>query len=390
MSIDLSKYQNTSAVLREKPNGQTDMRSGKGGIMDFLNKDIALFGKELSDKQKERFYSELYTLFDSGVDIKTALELLQHGKRKKKELELYAQISKSVMGGSGLSEALENTSKFSAYEYKSIGIGEESGQLQAVLEELQAFFLRKMKLKKQFISAIAYPGFVFMVAIGVIWFMLVLVVPMFSDVYSRFGGELPWLTQSIVGLSETFGAQFKYWLVGLLILIIFFYTQRKKVWFRKYSAAFAIRIPIVGKVIQLVFLGRFCQSMSLLIASKTPLVQTIGLIREMISWYPMEAALEKVQDDLQRGIPLNQSMGQFPEKTFPAQLVALVKVAEEVNQLDRMFDKLAQQYSNEVEHKTGLIGSLLEPIMIIFIGLIVGIILVAMYLPMFDLSNKIG
>ncbi|MEM9023679.1 MAG: type II secretion system F family protein, partial [Bacteroidota bacterium] len=129
-------------------------------------------------------------------------------------------------------------------------------------------------------------------------------------------------------------------------------------------------------------------SMHLLTASQTPLVEALNLVEKMISFYPMEAALPHIRNGILQGEALHASLARFP--VFNKRMVSLIKVAEEVNQLDMIFEKLSHQYSDEVEHQTGMIGSVIEPIMIIFIAVFVGFILIAMYLPLFELSTTIG
>jgi type IV pilus assembly protein PilC len=141
-------------------------------------------------------------------------------------------------------------------------------------------------------------------------------------------------------------------------------------------------------MISKIYLARFCQSMNLLISSKTPLVTAIELVKKMIGFYPIEISLEIMQEDIMKGQPLHISLSKF--KIYNKRMVSLIKVAEEVNQLDTMFAKLAKQYTDEVEHETSILGSLIEPIMIIFLGLLVALILVAMYLPLFQMSNTVG
>jgi len=354
--------------------------------MAFLNKDIKLGGNKLNDRKKERFYSELETLLKAGVDIRSALALIEE-EQKKKDIPHYRLIREKVTEGAGLSEALAVGKTFTTYEQFSIRIGEESGRLNEVLAQLSEYFQGKIKLKKQLTSALSYPLFVFAVSIGVVFFMLKYIVPMFADVLSRGDNELPALTQFIVDLSEKTAANFHYILLSVVALAAVLFLIRNKPRFRAITAAIVLRIPILGDTIRMVYLGRFSQAMHLLMASRTPLTESITLVRQMISFYPIEIALSSVREDLVKGHALHTSLGGF--KIFPRRMIQLIKVAEEVNQLDVMFEKLAKQYTNEVEHRTGLLGSLLEPIMIIFIAAVVGVILIAMYMPLFDMSARI-
>ncbi|HLC83713.1 MAG TPA: type II secretion system F family protein [Bacteroidia bacterium] len=378
--IDLNKLKSTPSSVVSK---QTEE-----GTFDFLNKDIKFFGSGFSDKKKERFYSELAILFTSGVDIRSALELIEEEQTKEKDKLLFAQIKESIIAGAGLSAAIEKTGMFTAYEFYSIQIGEESGRLTEVLQELSIFFAKKIQQKRQLTSALSYPAVVFVASFGAIFFMMKFVVPMFSDVFKRFKGDLPYFTKLIIRLSHAFENYSFYFFIAFVILIVFLYSQRKTVWFRKASANVLLRTPIIGSMISKIYLARFCQSMNLLISAKTPLVTAIDLVKKMVGFYPIEISLESIQEDVMKGQPLHTSLAKF--KIYNKRMISLIKVAEEVNQLDTMFSKLAKQYTDEVEHQTSILGSLIEPIMIIFLGLLVAIILVAMYLPLFQMGNMVG
>lgn len=358
------------------------------GTLDFLNKDLKLFEGGFSDKKKERFYSELCILFSAGVDIRSALELIEEEQTKEKDKILFATIKESIIAGAGLSKAVEQTGMFSPYEYYSIQIGEESGSLTKVLQELSYFYSKKIQQKRQLISALSYPAVVFSASFGAIFFMMKFVVPMFADVFKRFKGELPYFTRLIIRLSDAFSNYSLCLFVGITIIVVFLYSKRRTVWFRKLSADVLLRTPIMKDMISKIYLARFCQSMNLLISAKTPLVTAIDLVKKMVGFYPIEVSLETIQEDILKGQPLHLSLSKF--KIYNRRMISLIRVAEEVNQLDAMFARLAKQYSDEVEHQTSILGSLIEPIMIIFLGLLVAIILVAMYLPLFQMSSTVG
>ncbi len=377
--IDLTKLQSKKASVSVDE---------KKSMFDFLNKDIAFFSSKFGDKKKERFYSELCILFEAGVDIRSSLELIEEEQIKEKDKQVFSSIKNAVTSGASLSKAIEQTGLFTPYEFYSLQIGEESGRLSEVLKELTLFFSKKIKQKRQLTSALSYPAVVFVASFGAIFFMLKFVVPMFADVFKRFKGELPYFTKVIIRLSDTFSAYSFYFIIGLTGLVSFFYLKRKTIWFRKASAQFLLHAPIVKTMIGKIYLARFCQSMNLLISAKTPLVTAIELVKKMVGFYPIEVSLDTVQNDIMAGQQLHVSLSKF--KIYNRRMISLIKVAEEVNQLDTMFAKLAQQYSDEVEHQTSIMGSLIEPIMIIFLGLLVAIILVAMYLPMFQMSSTVG
>ena len=357
-------------------------------LFELLNKDISFSSNKLNDKKKEAFYHELGILFSAGVDIKSALELIEEEQTKPKEKALFATIKERVIAGGSLSEAIKESGKFSNYEYYSIQIGEETGKLPLVLHELAGFYLNKIKQSRQIVSALSYPVLVLATSVGAILFMMNYIVPMFADIFKRFGGDLPWITSFILSISNTISSYFYLFVLMVISVIIVVVTQREKEWYRKFISNMVLRLPFVGDMLQKIYLARFCHSMTLLIGSKIPLVRALSLVKQMIGFYPLEQSLIQIEKDILHGGSLHQSMSKFP--IYLKRMVSLVKVGEEVNQLEMFFDKIGKQYTEDVEHQTGIISSLMEPIMIIFLGLIVGVILIAMYLPLFKLSSNFG
>jgi type IV pilus assembly protein PilC len=379
MAIEIRK---NSAVAAERSLPRTNKLS------ELLNKNISFGSKGLNDRKKERFYSELRILFSSGVDIRSALELLGEEQSKEHEKKMYAEIRSSVISGDSFSEALHRTGRFSDYEYYSLKIGEESGKLNEVLLELNNYFSGKIRQKRLLTKALSYPVLLFLTSIGAIAFMLSFVVPMFSDVFKRFKGDLPYFTKVIIGLSHSFSRYFSWFLLVALIMAIVIHTQKKKSWYRRLTSDVLLRIPVVKDLVSRIYLARFCQSMQLLIASRTPLINAIDLVKKMIGFYPIEMSLEMVREDVMKGKTLYESLSRYP--IYNKRLLSLIRVAEEVNQLDKMFERLASQYADEVEHQITILSSLVEPLMILFLGVIITLILIAMYLPMFKLGSVVG
>jgi type IV pilus assembly protein PilC len=293
---------------------------------------------------------------------------------------------KRVLEGESLSDAMEKSGNFTPYEFYSIKIGEESGKMNDVLKDLGIYFTKKIKQRKQFTSALTYPTLVLVTAILAVLFMMNFIVPMFVDVFKRFKGDLPALTKAVVTISEWFTSYIGLILLIFVTLVIVLYILRKKEWYQRISSTILLKLPLIGALIHKIYLARFCQSMALLIGSKTPMLKAIQLVKNMIDFYPYHKALTIIENDILYGKPLYESMEQF--EIFDRRTISLTKVAEEINQLDVVFSKLNEQYSDELEHRIGMLSSLLEPAMIIFVGLLVGIILIAMYMPMFQLGTS--
>ncbi|GAB3909929.1 type II secretion system F family protein [Mucilaginibacter boryungensis] len=377
-SIDISRYQQKKTQRKKTPAGDD--------LFAFLNKDMSFGKKELNDKKKEQLYLELSSLLHAGINLKSSLELITADQSKEQDKQLFLTIQKNVIAGTSFSEALHQTGKFSLYETFSIQIGEETGKLIEVLQDLAKFYQNKIKQRRKIVSALTYPCIVLSTSLGAVFFMLKFIVPMFGDIFKRFGGHLPWITEKIISISNALQSNFLPFLVLVIAIAVFVFFARTKDAFRRISTKLLLKIPIIGGLVQKIYLARFCNSMRLLINAKLPLLKAIGLIRQMIRFYPLETSLKHVEEDIMKGKALYQSLQQFD--IYPAKMIQLVKVGEETNQMDYFFAKISEQYIEEVEYKTTTLSSAMEPLIIIFLGLIVGVILISMYLPLFQMSNS--
>ena len=368
-----------------------DRSGAKGKNLDFsevLKKDIELFGSKFDNKRKEWFYSELAILLSAGVDTRAALELIAGEAKKGREKVICETLLSEVISGKSISHVMQQFKEFSSYEYHSVEIGEETGQLAEVLNELALFYAGQVKLKRQILNTLSYPIVVILIAFGTVYFMLTTVVPMFKDIFKRVGGDLPASTQLMISLSEKFSAYAGVFILVLATGVFLLYTQRRQLWYRKLFSRVVLKIPLLGPLIAKIYLTRFCHSMKLLLRARTKLIDAIELVEKMIDFYPIEIALREVRADIFKGNTLYASLKKHP--IFSTRMVSLIKVAEEVNQSDLIFEKLAKQLSEEVDHQNAIVGKLIEPVFIIVLGLIIGFILVSMYLPLFQLSTSVG
>ena len=377
-SIDVSRYEKKKAL---SPAVKTE-----GGLVAFLNRDISFGSRELNDKKKEYLYLELSSLLLAGINLKSSFELITTGLSNEKDKELYRNIQDAVLKGVTFSQALQQTGRFSLYEVFSLQIGEETGKLVEVLQDLAKFYQNKIKQRRKIVSALTYPCVVMSTSLAAVFFMLKFVVPMFGDVFKRFGGHLPWITEKIIGISTAMENNFWRFIILVILVTVFILRTRKTEQFRRLASQVLLRLPVIGNMIQKIYLARFCNSMRLLINAKLPLLRAIALIRQMISFYPIESSLQKVENDIMNGQSLHQSLQQFG--IYPAKMIQLVKIGEETNQLDYFFGKISDQYIEEVEHQTATLSSIMEPLIVIFLGLIVGVIMISMYLPLFQMSNS--
>lgn len=353
-----------------------------------LEKEIIVFKKPFSNKIKEDFYTELSVLLKAGITLKEALELIGESQKNKKTSAILKVIIENIVSGKGLAEAIKEHKDFSDYEYFSLKIGEETGTTSTIAAQLGDFYSRKNEQRKNLINALTYPCIILSTAVLVVVFMLQFVVPKFEDIFKQQNVELPPITIFVVNTSafiKDYG-----WIIFLavLTLVISRAFLNKKVWFKKLKDELLSKIPFIGSFIKTVYLSQFTQAIALLAASKVPLVNSIKLVTQMIDYYPLNKALEKVESQLLKGDSLSESLK--VHKIFDAKMIALVKVAEETNQTEFMFERLNSQYNAKVQQRSKTLSTVMEPIIILFVGIFVGFILIAMYLPMFKLSSIVG
>ena len=362
-------------------------KEGKGfSIQKALSYEIG--GKKLSDSFKESFYGEMALLLEAGMNIKSALDLMGEQKKKEKHKKLLADIVYQLTRGGRFSEVLRDQGRFSAYEHFSVKIGEETGNLGEVLKRLSTYYGNKIQQRRALIGALTYPGIIMITALLAVTFMLTYMVPLFKDIFLRMGGQLPALTQMIINLSEGFGTLLLLGglLIGGLLLVHFLYRQREG--YKKIFYGIVLRIPIAGSMLLKTHTLNMVQSMSLLVSSRVPLTEALELSHRMVRFYPISSSMEKIRAMILQGSSLNEGLAKF--SIYPARLVTLVKVGEESNQLELIFKKLGVQMEEELQHRAKMLGNALEPLIIIFLGFLVALILVAMYLPMFQLSTSFG
>lgn len=356
--------------------------------LSYLSKgNFLIKSKKLSVKNKKIFFEDLSVLLSSGIDLVNALKLLQNNFSRKKEAKMIQEFINDLIDGRSFNEVLKNSGRFSPYEYYSIRIGEETGKLNTVLTELSKYESEKLELKRKIISAFSYPTVILSTAILSVIFMLNYIVPMFEEIFLRFDKELPLLTRIIIQISDNINS---YSLILIFVVTLVLILNKRLEKNEKYliaKATFVMKIPFVGPLIKRITLSRFFLAMELLLCAKTPLVISIQLSQEMVRMQILKNALKEIEADLMNGKSLHESMKKH--NLFDLRMLALIKVAEEVNKLEDIFSRIKIQLNTEINYHSSLLSSIMEPLLVIFIGLFVGLILVAMYLPIFQLSTSI-
>ncbi len=357
-------------------------------VEKLLKTEVNLFGNSFSNKKKEAFYTELSVLLNAGISLKEALSLLEEEQKKRADKQLLTTIVEDLISGKSFSDSIKAFNDFTEYEYYSIKIGEETGTLQKVTEELGLFFRRRNEQRRNVMNALSYPIVVLITAMLAVLFMLKYVVPMFADIFKQHQVELPWLTKMVIKASNLF--QDYFWLLVMLLIALFIVRKivAKKIWYKKYTSKLLLKIPFIGELLRKMYIGQFTQAVALLTTAKVPVLNSIQLTKKMIDFYPLQTALQDVESKILSGNSLSESLK--PHKVFDNKMISLLRVAEETNQNEFIFERLTTQYNDEIQYKSKMLSTVLEPLIIVFLGAFVAVILIAMYLPMFTLSSVLG
>ena len=302
---------------------------------------------------------------------------------------LLEAIFEDLESGESLSESLSHREKhFNAFEIYTIRMGEQTGRMAYVLKSLASLYEKRIKLKRKVMQAFSYPIAVIVIAVLVLSFMIGKVVPMFEDIFSQFDAALPPITQAILDFSAFFRANLQWILLGTIAVIALFFQLRKNKQFRNFRTALMLKTPIFGRVMLKLQLSRLCYTFALLLKSKVKLDQALELLESIISFYPIQKRLPLIRQEVVEGGTLYDAIRKH--SIFPPFLIQIIRVGEKTARLDEMLETLAQNLEEESEAGVSQLTQFLEPVLIIVLGMMVALILVAMYLPMFELSGAVG
>lgn len=345
-----------------------------------------LTNRPFKESRKESLFTELHSLLSAGLDFSHAFKLLIASEENPQKAEIIQQIYDKVVQGYPLWQALEYSTQFSPLDYGVIRIGEETGKLDESLMFLSDYYHKRLEQRRMVSSAISYPLIILCMAVIVVIFMLLVIVPMFEQVYSRMGGELPALTAWIISVSK----QFPIYLLIICALTMVFgsmlYLRRNDQKVRSVTANIMLRTPLLGGVLRKNYQAHFCKLLYLLVSSGVPLLNGITMLSDIITFYPYQCSFKNICLGLRRGELFYANLEQYPT-LYDRKLITLLRVGEETNRLPEMLRKQGADLTLELEYRLRQLGNMLEPSLILFVGIIVAVILVSMYMPMFKLGG---
>ncbi|ELJ8642821.1 type II secretion system F family protein [Vibrio cholerae] len=333
---------------------------------------------------------QLATMLTTGVPIVQALKLVGDNHRKAEMKSILAQITKSVEAGTPLSKAMRTASAhFDTLYVDLVETGEMSGNLPEVFERLATYREKSEQLRAKVIKALIYPSMVVLVALGVSYLMLTMVIPEFESMFKGFGAERPWFTQQVLKLSHWVQAYSLWAFIAIAAAIFGLKALRKNSFqIRLKTSRLGLKFPIIGNVLAKASIAKFSRTLATSFAAGIPILASLKTTAKTSGNVHFETAINEVYRDTAAGMPMYIAMRNTD--AFPEMVLQMVMIGEESGQLDDMLNKVATIYEFEVDNTVDNLGKILEPLIIVFLGTVVGGLVVAMYLPIFNLMSVLG
>ncbi|MCC3647497.1 type II secretion system F family protein [Cytobacillus oceanisediminis] len=353
-----------------------------------LTKEITI-GNPVKLQDFVIYLRQFATLLKAGVTVVESTPILAKQTESKALKRALIAVEQDLREGLPLSDAASRHKKiFSGMFVNMIKAGEAGGNMDETLERLAVYFEKQHYTKQKIISALAYPITVGIIAIAVVIFLLVSVVPTFVEMFKDFGGELPAITQFVLSSSEFMQ---QYWWFVIIVFLAFFMSFvliRNNKSSKYYLDYFMLRMPIFGKILQKAAIARMTRTLSSLFSSSVPILQALSIVESIVENEVMAKVIAKSRDSLEQGKSLTEPMKKH--WVFPPLVSQMIAIGEESGSLDAMLGKVADFYEKEVESATDRLKSLIEPLMIVFLASIVGTIVTSIMVPMFEIFQHVG
>ena len=347
-------------------------------------------GKTITAREIATFSRQIATMMQSGVPLVTGIDIVAGGQKNPRMGDLLADIRDQLAGGTSFSEALsKHPVQFDDLFQNLVKAGEGAGVLDTVLDTIATYKERIESLKGKIKKALFYPAGVIAVAIGVSALLLIFVVPQFEELFKGFGADLPAFTQLLVDASRFLTANGFYIVVAIAGAIFAFIQAMKRS--RPFAQAidrFMLKLPIIGQILHQSAIARFARTLALTFKAGVPLVEALETCAGATGSVVYETAVMRIREDVSVGYPMNAAMKQV--NLFPHMVVQMIAIGEEAGALDTMLFKVAEFYEEEVENAVDALSSLLEPFIMVIIGVVVGSMVIGMYLPIFKMASAVG
>ena len=342
-------------------------------------------------KQLVNFTRQLSTLQDAGLPILRSLQILEQQQRPGLLKAIVGGVGDEVEGGGTLSDSMAKYPKaFDKLYVNMIAAGEAGGVLDLILARLAEFMEKSARLKKKVIGAMIYPAVVIMIAVGVVSMIMIFVIPKFEGIFKDFKTELPAITKSLLTVSRWFANDYgwAYLLFTPIAIVLIMRLLKMSKGGRYFVDAVKLKVPVLGNILSKTAIARFTRTLGTLISAGVPILDALNITKETCGNEVYAKALTKVHDAIREGESMSDPLR--ATKVCDAIVVNMVDVGEETGDLDKMLIKVADNYDNDVDVLVGSLVSILEPIMVVFLGLIVGYVVIALFSPMIALIQSVS
>lgn len=336
------------------------------------------------------FTRQLSTMIKAGLPLMQAFEIVARGHGNPSMTEMLMEIRGEVEQGSSLSRAFSNHPKyFDRFYCNLVAAGETGDVLESLLDKLAIYKEKTQAIRKKVKTALTYPVSVIAVAIGLVFVMMIFVLPAFKEVYANMGAELPALTQTVMDMSDFFVSYGWMVLIALGFAIYgFLKLKARSIKIQRRMDAILLRMPIFGDIVRKGTIARWGRTTATLIAAGVPLVDVLDSTAGAAGNLIYEEATREIRTRVIQG--LSMTSGMRATELFPNMMLQMSSIGEESGSLDDMLNKAAEFYEDEVDNAVGRLSAMMEPIIIVILGLVIGTLLVAMYLPLFNLGNVVA
>ncbi len=354
-----------------------------------LFENVSFFQPKVTKKDIVIFTRQFSTMIDAGLPLIQGLGILAEQSENKTFQGILKKVVRDVEGGASLAEALKkHPAQFDDLFVNLVAAGEMGGILDTILQRLAAYIEKAEKLKSQIKGAMTYPIVVIAVAIIVIAVIMIFVIPVFQEMFADFGSALPAPTQLVVNISEFTQSNILYMIGGLVAFGFLFKKYRKTKKGRKQTDALSLKLPIFGPLLKKVAVARFTRTLSTMISSGVPILDAMEIVARTSGNVILEEVILDVRGSIAEGQTIAEPLSE--SDIFPSMVVQMIAVGEATGALDTMLEKIADFYDTEVDTAVDALTSMLEPLLMLFLGGSIGGLVIAMYLPIFQMASAMG
>ena len=345
--------------------------------------------KKVETKEVVIFTRQFATMIDSGLPLVHCLDILSSQQENKTFKEVLFRVKESVESGSTFADALSKHPKvFDQLYVNLVSAGEVGGILDTILNRLAAYIEKAMKLKKQIKGAMVYPATVMSIAVVVVGVILVFVIPTFARMFEEFGGELPGPTKIVIAMSN-FIVRYLVVIIGLIFAAIAGFKRYYATKSGRYQIdRLALKAPVIGPLIRKVSVAKFTRTLGTMVSSGVPIMDGLEIVAKTAGNKIVEEAIYSVRQAISEGKTIAEPLAECG--VFPPMVVQMIAVGEATGAMDTMLNKIADFYDEEVDTAVGAMTAMLEPLLMVFLGTVVGGLVVAMYLPIFKIAGTVG